>query len=485
MAKEVNIVDILNTSPSVALLRAYHCDIILEFLTSVLDETSAISQENLINHLSEYLNDQSVNLEEGDINTAFESCEEKAERYIKKWTDSGYLTNYTNEEGEILYQLSSHTCKVIDWLRSLKREEYIGTESKFKFIIDQLRVLVENTNENKEQRIQMLEKKKLEIEQKIQRLQMDDDVEVFDEYQIVPRFLEINKRAKELLSDFKDVDDNFKIIIKEIYQKQIDSNLSKGGILQSTFDALDEMKASPQGKSFYAFWEFLMAQDLQSELDDLIEELFNTLEERNIENNDLFLKNMVNYLYKSGIKVYESNDRMAKKLSHIIHDNEDAKSDLTRQIIQDIKNNLIEIAKTGKKPEIALTVDDGLDINIPLERKLTFAINDTAEYTQKPEINALSIDDLNELGKVLGRTYVDRKALEKNIRNILTERSQTTIADIVQQHPLQKGLSELFAYFSVLSRFPNKSINSEKQQTIVFDAAQNRQIIIPEIIISR
>ena len=48
MAKEVNIVDILNTSPSVALLRAYHCDIILEFLTSVLDETSAINQENFL-----------------------------------------------------------------------------------------------------------------------------------------------------------------------------------------------------------------------------------------------------------------------------------------------------------------------------------------------------------------------------------------------------------------------------------------------------
>ena len=160
MAKEVNIVDILNTSPSVALLRAYHCDIILEFLTSVLDETSAINQENLINLLSEYLNDQSINLEEGDIITEFESCEEKAERYIKKWTDSGYLTNYTNEEGEILYQLSSHTCKVIDWLRSLKREEYIGTESKFKSIITQLKDLVENTNSDKEKRIRYLEAQK-------------------------------------------------------------------------------------------------------------------------------------------------------------------------------------------------------------------------------------------------------------------------------------------------------------------------------------
>lgn len=483
MAKEVNIVDILNASPSVALLRAHSCGLILEFLTSVLTETSTISLENLYNRLAEYLNDNVFDPDEDDNITVFDTCEEKAEKLIKKWTDSGYLTNYTNEDGDILYQLSSHTCKVIDWISSLKREEYIGTESKFKSIISQLKELVENTNEDKTQRIQMLEKKKLEIEQKIARLQMGDDVEVFDEYQIVPRFHEINKRAKELLSDFKDVDDNFKTIIKEIYQKQIDPNLSKGGILQSTFDALDELKSSSQGKSFYAFWEFLMAHEMQSELDSLIEELFKTLEERNIENNDLFLQNMVTYLYESGRKVYQSNDRMAKKLSHIIRETEDSKSDITKQTIQEIKDILIEISKKGKRPDIALEVDDGPEISIPFERKLCFEMSENIEYTQRPEIKAISLDELNELGKVFSNITIDRKALEKNIRGILSERGQTTISDIIQQHPLQQGLPELFAYFGVLSRF--KSTCTDKQQSITFDATQNKRIIIPEIIISR
>ena len=58
-----------------------------------------------------------------------------------------------------------------------------------------------------------------------------------------------------------------------------------------------------------------------------------------------------------------------------------------------------------------------------------------------------------------------------------------TISDIIQQHPLQQGLPELFAYFGVLSRF--KSTCTDKQQSITFDATQNKRIIIPEIIISR
>ena len=95
MAKEVNIVDILNASPSVALLRAHSCGLILEFLTSVLTETSTISQENLYNRLAEYLNDNVFDPDEDDNITVFDTCEEKAEKLIKKWTDSGYLTNYT------------------------------------------------------------------------------------------------------------------------------------------------------------------------------------------------------------------------------------------------------------------------------------------------------------------------------------------------------------------------------------------------------
>ena len=444
MTDNTKILEALSNSPSVALLRAHSCELILEFLTSVLDETTTISQENLYNRLAEYLNDKYIDPEEGDNISEFDTCDEKAEKYIRKWTDNGYLTNYTSEDGEILYQLSSHTCKVIDWLSSLKREEYIGTESKFKSIISQLKELVENT-----------------------------------------RFLEINKRAKELLSDFKDVDDNFKAIITEIYQKQIDPNLSKGGILQSTFDALDELKSSSQGKSFYAFWEFLMAREMQSELDELIAELFKTLEERGIENNDPFLRNMVSNLYASGKKVYQSNDKMAKKLSHIIRENDESRADLTKQIIQEIKNKLIEIAKTGKKPDISLTVDEGLEISIPFERKLTFELNETTEYTQRPKINAVSIEELNEIGKVFGNIAIDRKALEKNIRHILSEKGQATMADIIQQHPLQQGLPELFAYFGVLGNFSNTSVNPEKHQPIVFDAEQNKRIVIPEIIISR
>lgn len=47
MAKSTNILELLDISPSIALLRARSSKIILEFLSSVFDETTAITQENL------------------------------------------------------------------------------------------------------------------------------------------------------------------------------------------------------------------------------------------------------------------------------------------------------------------------------------------------------------------------------------------------------------------------------------------------------
>ena len=427
MKDQDNMLNILKMSPSVALLRSRNYDIIIEFFIKVFSNITVVSYENIHNQLTDFLNENGVEADEDEDVFFSDPYEVKSEKFIHHWTEKGFLTNYRNEDGEIYYELSSHSSKVIDWLSGLKREEYIGTESKFKSIITQLRELVEYTNEDREKRLQILEDKKLEIEQQIQRLQMGDDVKIFEEYEIVPRFQQVNKLAKELLSDFKDVDDNFKNIIKDIYQKQIDPTLNKGGILQYTFDALDELKSSSQGKSFYAFWEFLLSRDMQNELEQLINSLFSTLQEREIASDDRFLQNMVSHLYESGRKVYQTNDKMADKLSHIIRENDAARSDAARLVVQEIKNSLIEISKAKGKPDISLTVEDGLDINIPFERKITFEQNESTEYNQQPENYVLDFDSLNEISKVFNNVVIDRKVIEHNLREVLKNKGPASI----------------------------------------------------------
>ena len=85
MTKQSQILEILNNSPSVTLLRARSCNIIIEFLTEVFDDVTAISHENIHNQLAEYLNNHGVEVDEENDILFTDTYEEKAAKYIKKW----------------------------------------------------------------------------------------------------------------------------------------------------------------------------------------------------------------------------------------------------------------------------------------------------------------------------------------------------------------------------------------------------------------
>lgn len=486
MADISQILNTLNTSPSVELLRLRSREMIIEFLANTfVNKQGAISSENIHIQLADFLEGHEVENDEESEISPFDTYEIKAKKYIQNWTNKGFLTNYPDEQGEVFYELSAHSSKVIDWLASLKKEEFVGTESKFNNILNQLKELVEFTNEDTEKRIQLLEEKKLEIEQQIQRIKIGEDVKVFEEYEIVPRFNQLNQSAKELLSDFKEVEDNFKEITKGIYQKHADGSLSKSDILQFTFDALDSLKESQQGKSFYAFWKFILSPDLQSKWEDLTKELYKTLAEKSIPVNDPFLKGMKKHLHSSGLKVYRANDKMAEKLSRIIRESESSKSEATKNIIQEIKKTLVEISKTRKKPEISFELETEIEINIPFERKLTTEQSEEIAYTNKPKIADEDITSSNHLGKLFSQSNIDKELLRKRIKDILKEKSQTTLLDVVENYGgLEKGLPELFGYIGIVKEFKH-IISSDKTQSIVFDTENKKQIKIPEIILTK
>ena len=478
--------EILNSSPSVELLRLRNRDVVIVFLNTMFPtQQGAISEEKIISQLADYLDYRKIEKDEESDIEVIDSYETKAKKYILSWTNKGFLTNYPDEQGEVFYELSSHSNKTIDWLASLKKEEFVGTESKFNNILNQLKELVENTNEDSEKRIQLLEEKKLEIEQQIQRIKTGEDIKVFEEFEIVPRFNQINQSAKELLSDFKEVEDNFKEITKGIYQKHADGSLSKSDILEFTFDALDALKESQQGKSFYAFWSFILNPDLQNKWESLTKELYKTLEEKSIPVSDPFLKGMKKHLHGAGQKVYKANDKMAEKLSRIIRENESYKSEATKTIIQEIKKQLVEISKIKKKPEISFELETENVINITFERKLTTEKSEEISYKDKPKIADEDITSSNHLVKLFSQSNIDKELLRKRVKDILKEKSQATLLDVVDYYGgLDKGLPELFGYIGIVKEFKHV-ISSDKTQSIVFDSENRKQIKIPEIILTK
>ncbi|MFX8581888.1 DUF3375 family protein, partial [Acinetobacter baumannii] len=86
------------------------------------------------------------------------------------------------------------------------------------------------------------EKKKWGIENEINLLKLGKKPSVSDDTEIKEQFYELNKMARELLSDFTEVEQNFEQIRKDIQRKYTEKDVVKGSLLVFALDALDEIE---------------------------------------------------------------------------------------------------------------------------------------------------------------------------------------------------------------------------------------------------
>ena len=156
------ITQILRESPSVRLIKSRSVDFFLSFVIEAFEGQAAIMQERLHMLLENRLDEQENTLVEDDseMTRLVESNEQKAKRLIKDWTDKGILDQLSERRGRgDIRDFVTH--KQIDRLGGeLEKEDYIGTESKFKTLFSQLKELVEYSNEDREKRLELLRTKK-------------------------------------------------------------------------------------------------------------------------------------------------------------------------------------------------------------------------------------------------------------------------------------------------------------------------------------
>src|SRR5260370_40518751 len=95
-----------------------------------------------------------------------------------------------------------------------------------------------------------------------------------DATQIKDRFLLMASTARGLLSDFREVEQNFRNLDRAVRARIAGWDDGKGPLLEEIFGQRDAIADSDQGKSFRAFWDFLMSPTRQEELSRLLQEEF-------------------------------------------------------------------------------------------------------------------------------------------------------------------------------------------------------------------
>ena len=139
-------------------------------------------------------------------------------------------------------------------------------------------------------------------------------MDVLDDRQIKEHYFLIEETAKYLLADFRQVEQNFRDLDRNFRKKIITTSQTKGKVLEELFQQQDFLLETDQGKSFIAFWEFLLSQSKQDEFEKLIEEVLSIPVVQQIQKENFSIDNIRNNLVDAGDKTNKTTNSLLEQL---------------------------------------------------------------------------------------------------------------------------------------------------------------------------
>ncbi|MCF8125382.1 MAG: DUF3375 domain-containing protein [Desulfotignum sp.] len=467
------------THPAWKLLVADHSPLIAAFLhnTFIVPNQRRLSRADLASALEDLL----FTLRETQGEDAFPRS---AQAYLDDWAgeDKGWLRKfYPQGSDEVHYDLMPAAQKALSWLENLIQRPFVGTESRLMTIFDLLRQMVEGTEKDVQVRIQELEKRKAAIENELAQVR-SGRVEMLDDTAVRDRFLQVSQTARELLGDFREVEYNFRLLDRKIREQITLWEGSKAHLLEDFFGERDMIAESDQGKSFTAFWDLLMSPARQEELTGMLEKVFDLAAVKQL-SPDRRLKRVHYDWLSAGEHTQRTVAKLSGQLRRYLDDQAFLENKRIMQVIQQIEARAVRLRDQMPQGSIMTMDETSPDILLPMERPLYKIpvkpkITDTVSLGDGSNIPADMLHDI---------VFVDRLKLKQRIRNALQTRDQVFLAQILSDHPLEKGLAELVTYLTLAAEDDNAWFDdSLTHQAVWTDAAGiGRQATFNAVIFSR
>ena len=206
----------------------------------------------------------------------------------------------------------------------------------------------------------------------------------------------------------------------------------------------DEIADSDQGKSFRAFWDFLMSSKRQEELSELLQKVL-TMPAVSSLKPDLRLQRVHYDWLEAGEHTQRTVAQLSQQLRRFLDDAAWLENRRIMDILQNIESQALELRGQFPEAEIMSIEVPSAEIDLPMERALF-------SPPLKPKITsiALEADDSDiDTSALFARIVVDPAAISRYIRQSLQERTQISLSELVANRPLSHGLEELIIYMQL------------------------------------
>ena len=296
---------------------------------------------------------------------------------------------------------------------------------------------------------------------------------MMDPTQIRERFLQMASTARELLSDFRAVDHNFRSLDRSVRERIATWDGSKGELLQEIFGKRDLIADSDEGKSFRAFWDLLMSPTRQDELSALLGAVLALDPVRELEPDGRLQRIHYDWL-EAGEVTQRTVARLSEQLRRYLDDQAWLENRRIMQLIRDIEQKALAARGAIDERGVFMEIDEAAPaLELAMERALFVP-------PFKAKIMQQMIDEQGATiptEALFEQVFVDRLRLKSNIRRALQNRKQITLADLIVAYPLEQGLAELATYLSLATQELHSAIDDTQTETIAWlDPAGSRRL---------
>ncbi len=467
---------LLLEAPSVRLLRAQNAPLVLSFLHRIFKKENRLSiPEGQISAALE------VELEERrDVDPS--AYPQSADEYLADWcSDSqGFLRRYYGSKSdEPLYELTSGSEKTLIWLLQLRQAHFVGTESRLESIFSELEQILKYASSDPDARIRKLEEEAIIIKAEIDRIRATGQVVAFTPVQINERYSHVLATARELLGDFRQVEDNFKRIAQEIAERHVQPGITKGAIVGHLLDSHDALRTSEQGQSFFAFWELLLSPERQFRFQEHVADItaLRTLNEENRSN--LLLHRFINHLLREGEKVVESHQRMSANLRRVLGTTYLAERRRVGELIQEIRQTALVLRDNPPAEEGFFETEDAPDIFATMSRPLWQTPGSVA-FDKHVEMDESELS-IEELRKFRNLPQIRLEELRRNIESCLARDYTITLKQVLTFFPPKCGMMEVLGYL-VLADKEARHFIEEDFETIDLPPPGRQRWRVPRVL---
>lgn len=424
-------------SPAWRLLRARNAPLVLAFLGEVFVDgnSGALGQGELSARLDDFLYAANTRLPESDAWRGDPTA------YLDDWSagESGWLRRfYPSGDDDVHYDATPALEKAYAWVAGLRARPSVGTESRLHTLVGLLRQMVHGADGDPETRLAELHRRRVEIDQEIADVE-GGRFEVMPGAALRERYQYFSSTARELLADFREVEDNFRALDRAARERIATWDGAKGDLLASLVTDRADIASSDQGSSFQAFYDFLLSHERQDELATLLDRV-QSLDELQT---DPRMRRVHHDWSDAAERTQVTVRRLSEQLRRFLDDQIWVENRRVLDLVRSIESVALELR--SDPPPIGLEVDDAqLSIDLPFERPL---------YDVKPSSAVDSVveaaaDEL-DTSALFEQTIVDQVRLAAQIRTVVPPRSSALLSDVLELFPLREGLAELVGYLAL------------------------------------